>query len=118
MENKLHVSAGGVIYQSNNHLIEIVLLYQRATQSWHLPKGTKERGETRRQTAIRETREETGILTEIKKYLGWLPSIYFLSDGTKIHKKTHYYLMKPIAGNFQNHYQEYDHHEFTKERIR
>ena len=106
--NKLHISAGGVIYRQSDHRIEVVLLYRRATQSWHLPKGTREKKETRRDTAIREVREETGLKARIEKYLGWLPSIYFSSSGVKIHKKTYYYLMEPVEGSFRNHDREHD----------
>ena len=37
---------------------------------WVLPKGTVEEGETYRQTALREVKEESGANGEIIKYVG------------------------------------------------
>ena len=107
-KRKLHISAGGVVYRQRNQKIEVVLLYRRASKSWHLPKGTKKPKEKRRETAVREIKEETGVSVKLQKYLGWLPSIWYSQDGTKIFKKTHYYLTKPLTMNIQDHDQEHD----------
>lgn len=90
---KTHISSGGVIYRIvPKKQIEILLLYRKRTNSWHLPKGTQEKGENLEKTALREVAEETGFEAKIEKYLSKLPSL----KEDKTPKITHYYLMKPI----------------------
>jgi 8-oxo-dGTP pyrophosphatase MutT (NUDIX family) len=48
----------------------ILLQRRRDTGQWAIPMGKMELGETPSQCAIRETREETGVLTEIIGILG------------------------------------------------
>jgi len=49
-------SAGGVV---SNEKGEILVMYRRGT--WDLPKGKIEKGETKKDAAVREVEEETGI---------------------------------------------------------
>ena len=48
----------------------ILLQRRRDTGQWAIPMGKMELGETPSECAIRETREETGVLTEITGILG------------------------------------------------
>ena len=48
----------------------VLLQRRRDTGQWAIPMGKQELGETPRQCAIRETQEETGVLTEITGILG------------------------------------------------
>jgi len=48
----------------------ILLQRRRDTGQWAIPMGKQELGETPSQCAIRETLEETGVLTEITGILG------------------------------------------------
>lgn len=69
-------TAGGVIFRHNkkNRDIEILLI-QDAKDRWTIPKGHIEEGETAKETAEREIKEETG-LKDIK-VLNWLGKINF-----------------------------------------
>lgn len=68
-------TAGGVIFRrGKNDQVEILLI-QDAKDRWTIPKGHIEEGETARQTAEREVKEETG-LAEVKA-LNWLGKINF-----------------------------------------
>lgn len=94
---KVHISSGGVIYRiSPENKIEVLLLHQRVSRKWHLPKGTQEGKESLEKTALREVEEETGLKVEIEKYLCKLPSLK--EDGRQ--KITHYFLMKAVKGDF------------------
>ncbi len=53
-------TAGGIIYRRGSSGIEI-LLVQDSKDRWTIPKGHIEEGETPRQTAEREMREEVGL---------------------------------------------------------
>jgi ADP-ribose pyrophosphatase YjhB (NUDIX family) len=69
-------TAGGIIFRRSpkNKDIEILLI-QDAKNRWTIPKGHIEEGETAKQTAEREIREETGL--QEMKVLNWLGKINF-----------------------------------------
>lgn len=69
-------TSGGMIFRRNKKTNEIeILLIQDAKNRWTIPKGHIEEGETARQTAEREIREETGL--QEMKVLNWLGKINF-----------------------------------------
>lgn len=74
---------------------------RRGRLLWSLPKGHIEDYETVPMTAIREVREETGIEGEIIKRLGTI-DYWFLSDGKRIHKTVHHYLLRFTGGELSN----------------
>ena len=65
---------------------------RRGRLLWSLPKGHLEEGETQEQTAIREVREETGILGEVVGKLGTI-DFWFVADGRRVHKTVHHFLL-------------------------
>lgn len=69
-------TSGGMVFRRNskNKAIEILLI-QDAKDRWTIPKGHIEEGETAKQTAEREIREETGL--QDMKVLNWLGKINF-----------------------------------------
>ncbi len=69
-------TAGGVIFRRNekNKQLEILLI-QDAKNRWTIPKGHIEEGETARDTAEREIREETGL--QEMKVMSFLGKINF-----------------------------------------
>lgn len=70
-------TAGGVVFRRTTKTggeIEILLI-QDSKDRWTIPKGHVEEGETARQAAEREVREETGI--EEMKVTAWLGKINF-----------------------------------------
>ncbi len=69
-------TAGGIIFRRNSKTKEIeILLIQDAKNRWTIPKGHIEEGETARETAQREIKEETGL--KQMKVLNWLGKINF-----------------------------------------
>jgi len=100
-------SEGGVVYRSTDDLVEVVLVGRSEQGTWFLPKGTPRPGETREQTALREVREETGLVTRIVEPIGNI-RYWFVASRTRIHKTVYYYLMVPIGGQISHHDPEYD----------
>jgi diadenosine hexaphosphate hydrolase (ATP-forming) len=68
-------TAGGVVWRRNTKNGIEILLIQDAKDRWTIPKGHIEDGETAKQTAEREIREETGL--EKMKMQPWLGKINF-----------------------------------------
>lgn len=68
-------TSGGMIFRRNQKGEVEILLIQDAKNRWTIPKGHIEEGETARQTAEREIREETGL--KEMKVLNWLGKINF-----------------------------------------
>ena len=57
---KLEHSSGAVLYTEEQGEVRYILVQER-NGNWGFPKGHIEAGESRRQTALREIREETGL---------------------------------------------------------
>jgi 8-oxo-dGTP pyrophosphatase MutT (NUDIX family) len=100
-------SAGGVVQRVVDGRIEIAIVHRRSPKLWALPKGTPDSGETIEETAIRETREETGLEVEI---VGELNSIryFFVRGTTRFHKTVHFFLMRAVGGRTEDHDAEFD----------
>ena len=76
--NNQTITAGGIIL---NELEEIVIVNQNH-DSWSLPKGHLEKGETLLETAIREIYEETGLINiSLNKDLGFYDRFRIGLDG-------------------------------------
>lgn len=100
-------SAGGVVHRSEDGPPEIVLVHRRVPPLWALPKGTPDAGETLAETAIRETREESGLQVEIEEPITSI-SYFFVHRRTRFHKTVHFFLMRPIGGRLEDHDHEFD----------
>ncbi len=101
------VSAGGVVGRPGAQGLEIILVGRSEVRTWGLPKGTPDGEESLSETALREVREETGVLPRIIESLGSI-EYYFTARGTRFHKRVHYYLMEPAGGDVSLHDEEYD----------
>ncbi len=103
------IAAGGVIYRWGESGAEIVLVARRREQLWALPKGTPEPSETIEETALREVREETGLVTAIVETLGTVRYSFTSRSGELIDKTVHHFLLEPTGGHFDDHDDEFDH---------
>lgn len=100
-------SAGGVVHRTVDGRLQIILLHRRSPRLWALPKGTPDAGETTQETALRETREETGLQVEIEVPLRSI-RYYFVRGTTRFHKTVHFFLMRPTGGALEDHDAEFD----------
>lgn len=82
------ISAGGVVIHDDK-----VLVLKKFRGDWVLPKGRLEDGESQEQAALREVHEETGVKTDIVRYVGFVKYFYRHRDGTRVRKTVYYYLM-------------------------
>lgn len=86
-------SAGGVVFRTGE-----VLLLQRLTGEWGFPKGHLEEGESKADAAVREVREETGLLVEATERLGATQYRFTNDSGRLVHKTVHWFLMECQGG--------------------
>lgn len=82
-------SAGGVVIFGN-----ALLLLRKFNGDWVLPKGRVERGESLKETALREVFEESGVKANIDGYIGEAKYNYKNYKRDEMVEKTvHWYLM-------------------------
>ncbi len=107
LRNARAVSAGGVVHRSQGNCTEVAIVHRRRPPLWALPKGTPDAGETLIETALRETREETGLAVELETRLDAI-TYFFVRGQTRFHKTVHFYLMRPVGGSIHEHDHEFD----------
>ena len=93
------VAGGGVLVRHKKGQAEVVLIYRRG--KWDLPKGKRDRGESKRECAEREVNEELGI--EDAHILAKLPKTQhgYRTRGRRfVIKTTHWYVMTTTAKEF------------------
>lgn len=103
---KQQVSAGGVAYRKSRGRVEIAIIKVIPENRWQLPKGIVDEGESPEQAAVREVREEAGIEAEITEKIETVEYWYFSGKGAdrvRFHKFVHFYLMKYISGDTDDH---------------
>ncbi|EKE16077.1 MAG: NUDIX hydrolase [uncultured bacterium] len=111
-------SVGAVIFRRENGENKFLLLKYRSGQ-WDFPKGHREKGESEKETFVREIREETG-LTEVEVMDGFrtVNRFFYTAKGneykeriekgksTNIFKRAVYYLARTenadVALDFEN----------------
>lgn len=87
--------------------VDIVLVGRASEEFWVLPKGTPAPNETIPEVALREVREETGVIARIIAELGSI-HYWFVRKGVRFNKEVFYYLMEAIGGDVSLHDHEYD----------
>jgi len=104
------VSAGGVIYRRRDDQVEVALIH--TAKRWGLPKGHVETGERVEDTAVREVREETGLLGKLDRKLGQISYTYRgkSRDGRpiRIAKRVTFFLLEYVEGEVHGHDYEVD----------
>jgi bis(5'-nucleosidyl)-tetraphosphatase len=85
-------SAGIVLFRRENDKILFLLLHYPSGH-WDFVKGKMENGETPHETAIRETKEETGItdVTFLDNFEEWI-QYNFQFEGELVNKKVVFFL--------------------------
>ena len=105
MKTRHEHSAGGVVIKGDDDAVQVALASRRTRQGdlvWGLPKGAVEADETPEQAALREVREETGLVAEIRAPLGDI-SYWFVWGGERVRKRVSFYLMEAVGGDVSEH---------------
>ncbi len=101
-----HESIGALVFKNNDQK-EILVMSRAEKNTLHLPKGTREKGETPEMTITRESKEEANVECLIKNYLISVPSV-FTKNNQVYEKITHYYVAEYSGGELKSNDQEHD----------
>jgi len=94
------ISCGAIIFRKNNKEMQFLLIYSKRNNAWGFPKGHIEPGESEKEAALREIKEETGI-DDLAFVEGFREEDIYKAisnrgphNGTAIEKHSIYYLCK------------------------
>lgn len=101
---KPQISAGGVAFRTMKGRVEVALISVGSENRWQLPKGIVDKGESTEAAALREVREEAGIVTNplnlIDKTEYWY---YDRRQRVRFHKFVYFYLLRYESGKVTDH---------------
>jgi 8-oxo-dGTP pyrophosphatase MutT (NUDIX family) len=88
--------------------VQVVLVRPAGRDTWVLPKGHLEPGETALEAAMREVWEETGVRVALPRPLGEVSYVFSQRERddrkpTMIFKRVHFYLMEYQGGALADH---------------
>src|SRR5258708_6083038 len=96
---KREFSAGGIVFNNQG---QVLVTQHSQNKHWSFPKGLIDPGQTTEEAALREVREEGGIVAEIIDKVGYSKYVYTFNNE-KIFKVVTYFLMKYISGDIADH---------------
>ena len=99
------LSAGGVLVRRMRGCWWVAAIRphrdHHSRETWVLPKGHIEPGESAAETAVREAYEETGLRMRVERKLGDVRYVYTW-DGERVFKVVSFFLLRPVSGRLGN----------------
>lgn len=96
------ISAGGVVIKKVKDRDCYLVIHRNQMNDWSLPKGHQKKNESLQETAVREIRDETGIIAKPIKYLGKFTYSVTAEQKKIIFLRTvHWFLMKYKSGELR-----------------
>ena len=89
-------AAGGLVVRRHHGALEIVVVHRPIHQDWSFPKGKLEEGETFELAALREVKEETGMVCRLLRFIGHTEYV----DRKGRPKAVAYWVMAAESGTF------------------
>jgi 8-oxo-dGTP pyrophosphatase MutT (NUDIX family) len=106
VRTETQVSAGGCVVRTGPGGLEVALISVNDPPRWQLPKGLIDAGENPETAAVREVREEAGIVATIDQLVEKVEYWYQASqrgERVRYHKYVHFFLMRYVSGDVANH---------------
>jgi 8-oxo-dGTP pyrophosphatase MutT (NUDIX family) len=104
---KREFSAGGLVVRRFRGRPFLAVVKVKGGTVMALPKGHPDEGESVKEAAVREVREETGLETEALDKVGDVRYWYTL-HGERVLKVVSFYLCRYLSGRIQDHDREVD----------
>ena len=97
-------TSAGIVLFRKEETKKLFLLLHYPSGHWDFVKGKMEKGETTHETAIRETREETGItdITFVENFEEWI-EYNFKYKGELVQKKVVFFLAETKTEEIEYH---------------
>jgi 8-oxo-dGTP pyrophosphatase MutT (NUDIX family) len=96
-------SYGGVVVRGT----DVLVITPRGKPVTGLPKGGADADETGAEAALREVREETGVVARVREPLGPV-RYWYRRGGRRVYKTVHFYLCEFLSGSTADHDHEVD----------
>ena len=106
VKTETQISAGGVTFRRSAAGLEVVLISVGNPPRWQLPKGLVDPGETPEVAALREVREEAGIVATSGGLVDRVEYWYQAKRGNeriRYHKFVNFFLMWYESGDVEHH---------------
>lgn len=100
-------SAGGIVFKKTPTQTLFLIIQPKDTDRWQFPKGHLDNGETSKDAAVREVKEEGGISANLIQKLG-IQRYFFSLKKERIFKTVTFFLMEYVSGDTKNHDKEVD----------
>ena len=94
-------SSGGLVIRNMRGRPHLAVVRVR-NEILALPKGHPEKGESMKEAALREVREETGLTGEIEEKLGDV-RYWYARGGERVFKVVSFYLLRYLSGRIADH---------------
>lgn len=98
---KREFSAGGIVFNNQG---QVLVTQHSQNKHWSFPKGLlgDHPEQTMEESALREVKEEGGVVAEIIGKVGYSKYVYSF-NGEKIFKVVTYFLMRYLSGDPKDH---------------
>jgi len=106
VRTETQVSAGGAVLRKSAAGLEVALISVGSPPRWQLPKGLIDAGESAEQAAVREVKEEAGIVASPAELIEKVEYWYQAKRGTeriRYHKFVNFFLMWYESGDVAHH---------------
>ena len=90
---KREFSAGGAVYKRKKKETLWLIIKPKSYERWQLPKGMIDKGETSLKAAVREVKEEGGVVVKAGEKIDAI-QYFFVFEGKKVFKTVTYFLME------------------------
>lgn len=93
-------SAGGIVFNNEG---KVLVTQNSSNLYWGFPKGKIDKGQSSKEAALREVKEEGGVEVEIIAKIGESKYVYTNKEKQKVFKVVVYFLMKYLSGDIKDH---------------